>query len=284
MKLTYHGATSMRSDLQTDILASARAGFKALELEDQKIDNYLKDHSLSDLKKLLDSNHIEPASINSVEFIGFQGEAYPKIQAYCLKLSQFAEAIGCKALVTVPSPTPQTLDGKPVIFVPWDRVVAEYVTVLQDLSAIAKPFGVKLAFEFLGFGWCTVRTPRGAYEIVKRTVRDNVGMNFDTCHFYGGGGLLSEMDEVDARKIITFHINDLEDVPKEAITDAVRLLPGSGVIPLADICKKMKSIGYNGNCTVELFRPEYWDWDPYELAKKSYEATLKIIAPFFSIE
>jgi hypothetical protein len=32
MKLGFHGATTMTSDLQTDVAVSAQAGFKALEL------------------------------------------------------------------------------------------------------------------------------------------------------------------------------------------------------------------------------------------------------------
>jgi 2-keto-myo-inositol isomerase len=167
---------------------------------------------------------------------------------------------------------------------PWDELVNEYVGVLQDLSGIAGGYNVRLAFEFLGFGWCSVRTPRGAYEIVQKTARENVGMNFDTCHFYAGGGLLSEMDGVDASRIFTFHLNDLENVPKEAITDAVRVMPGWGVIPLGDVCNKLKQIGYDGSCTVELFRPEYWDWDPLETAKKSYETAVMALSPYFTLE
>ena len=37
MKLGFHGATTMTSDLQTDVAASAHAGFKALELWAAKV-------------------------------------------------------------------------------------------------------------------------------------------------------------------------------------------------------------------------------------------------------
>lgn len=74
---------------------------------------------------------------------------------------------------------------------PWDDRVKKYVGVFQDLSGITERYNVRSAFEFLGFGWCSVRTPRGAYEIVQKTARENVGINFDICHFYGGGGRLS---------------------------------------------------------------------------------------------
>ena len=284
MKLAYHSSTAMKSDLRTDILSSAKAGFKGLELKDHKIDEFLNDHSLLDLKALLSSNHIEPIAINSLEFIAFQGEKYQRVKDYCQKYSEIASEIQCPAMVVVPSPTPRFIDGQEVLDFPWNRLVAEYVTVLQELSEIAKPYGINLAFEFLGYGWCSVRTPRGAYEIILETARQNVGMNFDSCHFYAGGGLLSEMDQINPKKLNAFHINDLENVPKEAVTDSKRLMPGSGIIPLRDICSKLSQIGYNGVCTVELFRPEYWEWDPDELAKKCYESAVKVASPYFSLE
>lgn len=284
MKIAYHGSTSMKSDLQTDILASAKAGYKALELKDHKIDAYLKDHSLHDIKSFMKSNHLAAASINSLEFIAFQGNTYSRVLDYCRKYSQIASEIECSTIVVVPSPTPRVLDGEDILNYPWDRMVSEYVSILQELSDISSPYGVKLAFEFLGFGWCSVRTPRGAYTIVTQTDRENVGMNFDSCHFYAGGGSLDELNIVNPKKLFTFHINDLEDVAKEAITDSVRLLPGLGIIPLPAICEKLKEIGYNGICTVELFRPEYWGWDPYVLAQKCYESTVKVVSPYFDIE
>jgi 2-keto-myo-inositol isomerase len=118
--------------------------------------------------------------------------------------------IGFHGATTIPSPTPRTYKGQPELNYPWNDLVKEYVGALQDLGGIAEKHHMRLAFECLGFGWCSVPTPRGAYEIVRNTARENVGMNFDTCHFYAGGGLLSELDGVDATRICTFHLNDLE--------------------------------------------------------------------------
>jgi 2-keto-myo-inositol isomerase len=284
MKLAFHGATSMKADLSTDVLASAHAGFKALEVWAAKMDDYLAEHSLSELKALFVENHVEPASISSIEFIAFRNNQFKQVKDRCRELCTIAECIGCQTVVVVPSPTPQR-GGDAVLnlFVPWDEVVREYVNVLSELSAVARPHGVNLAFEFLGFGWCTVRTPRAAFEIIRKTGRENVGMNFDACHFYGGGGLLSEIDELDPKRILAFHLDDMEDVPKEAITDGRRLLPGQGVVPLGDICSRLAKIKYDGLCSIETFRAEYWEWDPYELAARAREAALRVLSPFFRI-
>lgn len=281
MKLAYHGATSMKSDLVTDITVSDRAGYGALELWGAKVDRYLLNHTPADLAALLARHKVQPTAMNSIEFIGFRGAEFKAIKERCQTLSTLCEQIGCHVLVVVPSPTPQPPAGEQ--FFPWDKVVQEYVSVLRELSDIARPHGVNLAFEFLGFSWCSVRTPRGANEIIRTAARSNVGVNFDACHFYGGGGQVSEIDLLDPAQICTFHLNDMEAIPKEAITDSHRLLPGEGVIPLGDICAHLKGIGYNGFCSVELFRPEYWAWDPLELAVKARQASLKVLEPYFKL-
>ena len=277
MKLGFHGATTMTSDLEIDVAVSAYAGFKALELWAAKVDRYLTQHSPSDLKTLLDGKGVAPLTLNSIEFIAFQGNNYSKIQSRCHELCKMAQAIGCPTVVVVPSPTPDREMS-------WADVVAEYVQVLRDLGDVAHGYGVGLSFEFLGFGWCSVRTPRAAFEIVQKTDRGNVGMTLDAAHFYGGGGLMSELGQLDPQRLFAFHLDDLEDTPKEAITDATRLLPGQGVVPLDEICARLKRIGYDGPCSIELFRPEYWNWDPQELAIKSREAALKVLSPHFKVE
>lgn len=277
MKLGFHGATTMTSDLATDVEVSAQAGFSGLEVWAEKVDHYLQDHSPAELKALFARHSITPLALDAIVFIGFRGQEYPQIQARCRELSAIAQAIHCPTIVVVAGPLPNRE-------VSWAEVVTEYVSVLRDLGSIAEPYGVKLAFEFLGFGWTSVRTPRGAYEIIQKTGRANIGMSFDAAHFYGGGGLLEELDAIDPAQIFAFHLDDLDDAPKEAFSDSIRILPGQGIIPLHAICAKLKAIGYDGPCSIELFRPEYWQQDPFEVARKARNAALQILKPHFSIE
>lgn len=278
MLLGFHGATTMTSDLETDVRVSREAGYKGLELWLDKVETYLKTHSLAELKALLDDNGIAPLSINALVFVGFRGDEYPEIQKRCKEICTIAAAIGCPMVVTVPSPTETRWQ------LPWAEVVAEYVRVLRDLADIAAPFGTRLSFEFLGFGWCTVRTPRGAWEIVQQVDRPNVGMTVDCAHLYAGGGLLDELEGLDPKRVFAFHLDDLEDTCKEAITDNTRLYPGSGVVPLDEICRRMSAIGYDDTCSIELFQPKYWELDPLEVARTCRASALKVLAPHFKVE
>lgn len=276
MQLGFHGATTMTSTLETDIAVAAGAGWTGLEVWAEKVDTYLQTHSLDELVNLFKSQHIQPLALDAIVFIAFRGAEYAHIQARCRQLSGIAKAIGCPTIVVVASPLPERT-------LAWSAVVEEYVSVLRDLGAIAAEDGIRLSFEFLGFGWCSVRTPRAAYEIVHKVNRPNIGMTIDTAHFYAGGGLLSELEALDAQKIFAFHLNDLADLPKEAITDEARVMPGDGVIPLGEICTRLQKIGYTGHCSVELFNPGYWAQDALSVSKKAREKTIQILSPYFQV-
>jgi 2-keto-myo-inositol isomerase len=277
MNLAFHSATTMTSALEIDVAVTARAGFKALEVWTAKMDRYLAAHPLADLKSLFVDHGVKPLALNSIEFITFRGDEFAQIQERLHELGKIAREIGCPTVMVIPSPLP---DHK----LSWSAVRDECVNVLSDLSDIAHLYNIQLSFEFLGFGWSCVRTPRAAFEIIQKVARENVGMTIDAAHFYGGGGLLDELDRLDPKRIFAFHLDDLEDTPKEAITDATRLLPGLGVVPLDDICARLKGIGYNGSCSIELFRPEYWNWDPQELAVKAREVAIQVLSPHFQLE
>ena len=278
MLLGFNGATTMKADLPTDIAAASGAGFKALEIWAAKLDNYMEDHSAEQLKALFRQHSVIPASINSIEFITFRSETdYAQIRSRCQQLCMWAQALGCDKIVVVPSPTPESGASSA-------KTRAESVRVLRELAAIAKPKQVKLAFEFLGFSWCSVRTLAQCWDIVRETDRPNVGLVIDACHFYAGGSSLGSIEEVPPEKILIFHINDVEKRPKETIEDAHRLLPGEGVIPLGDILKRLQKIGFDSLCSIELFRPAYWERPPVELAAAARAATLRVLGSYFKAE
>ena len=211
------------------------------------------------------------------EFITFRPQSeFEVIKSRCQELCTWAQELGCDTIVLVPSPTPEA-DASA------DEVQAESVRALRELSAIAEPFDVRLAFEFLGFAWCSVRTLGQCWDIVRETDRPNVGLVIDTCHFYAGGSSLPSIEEVPAEKLLIFHINDVEERPKETIEDAHRLLPGEGVIPLDDILVRLQGLGFDGLCSIELFRPEYWERDPVELATVARAAAGQVVGSHFEL-
>jgi 2-keto-myo-inositol isomerase len=270
MKLALNGATTMHADLETDIRAAGEAGFDLVELWASKLRTYLSLHSITELRTLLTENALEPYSINSIEHVSFRTpEEYELIKAECGELSAIAGQLYCPYIVVVPGKLPENATEA--------EIIAESTRVLNELADISEPYGVSLAFEFLGQTDCSVRTLDLAEKIVTQVNRKSVGVVIDSFHFYTGNSTFDAIDRLDPDKLFIFHINDAEDLPKEKLTDAERLYPGTGILPLAEMKTHFNKIGYNRMASIEIFRPEYWDQDPFEVAKKAKAATEKVL-------
>ena len=277
MKLSLNGATTMKADLATDIAAAGAAGFDCVEIWANKLRSFLKDRSTSDLKKLFDEHTVEPLSINSIEHITFRdADSYARIKAECEDLCAVAAAVKCPYIVVVPGTLPANA-------VSSSEVIEESVRVLRELASIAERRGVALAFEFLGQKDCTVPTLALAEEIVQKVNRRNIGLVIDSFHFYIGGSTIKMIDSLDPKRLFIFHIDDAEDLPREQLTDAHRLLPGLGILPLKEIIGGFRRIGYDANASVEIFRPEYWERDPFELARAAKAAVEKVLSGVKSV-
>jgi 2-keto-myo-inositol isomerase len=260
MKLALNGATTMHADLVTDIKAAGRAGFDLVEIWAAKLRKFLQTNSVEDLKILLKENNLEPYSINSIEHITFRNdEDYAKIKAECEELSKIAGEIGCPYIVVVPGKLPENATK--------DEIIEESVKVLNELADIAEKHNVSLAFEFLGQTDCSVQTLDLCNEIVEKVNRKNIGNVLDTFHFYAGNSTFEAIDSLNPEKLFIFHINDAENLPKESLTDAHRLYPGLGILPIKEIKSRFDNIGYDRMVSIEIFRPEYWGHDPFEVAK-----------------
>jgi 2-keto-myo-inositol isomerase len=267
MKLVLNGATTMHADLETDIRAAGAAGFDMVELWAAKLRVYLKEKSVDDLIALLVDCDLKPYSINSIEHITFRDEAdYSKIKAECEELSSIAGKIGCPYVVVVPGKLPDNASK--------ESIVEESCRVLNELADIAGAHGVSLAFEFLGQTDCSVQTLDLCNEIVEKVGRENVGNVLDTFHFYAGGSTYEAIASMKPEKLFIFHINDAEDLPKEQLTDAHRLYPGMGILPLKEIKAGLDAIGYDRMVSIEIFRPEYWEQDPFEVARRAKQTTI----------
>jgi len=270
MKVALNGATTMNADLETDIRAASSAGFDYLEIWASKLGAFLKSRSTSDLSHLFVTHGLIPYSINSIERITFRDDAgHRALLDECEELCRIAQAIRCPYVVVVPSPAPKD--------VLRSDVISESAGVLQELASMAAQHNVALAFEFLGQPDCSVQTLALADEIIKKVNHPNVGLVIDSFHFYAGGSTIESIEALDAERLFIFHINDAEDLPREQLEDRHRLLPGLGILPLKQIIQALKGIGYNRVASVEIFRPEYWQRNPLQLARDAHAAVLKAL-------
>ena len=270
MKLGLNGATTLKADLATDIAVAGKAGFDFVEIWAAKLIGYLDRGGLPALRRDLRRAGVTPATLNSVERITFNDPSgHIRMLEEFQRLCRVAEAIGCETILVVPSPRPKRVsDG---------AIERESVRVLRELSRLAKPHGVRLAYEFLGFADCTVNSLAQCAAIVEKVARPNVGLVLDTFHFFAGGSTLASIRAVDPRHIFMVHLNDVERAPRRKMHDALRLYPGKGIIPLRGILRELRGIGYTGQMSVEIFRPQYWSRSPLQVAREARAATLPLL-------
>jgi 2-keto-myo-inositol isomerase len=268
MKLALNGATIMQSSLANDVRVAAETGFTHLELWAGKFDTYVREHLLGELADQMRSLNVRPSCINSIEDITHRDAAgRAELIARLRQLVVVAGVLDAPSIVVVPGVRPAGAGPK--------DSARDAVEVLRVLSDVAGDVG--LAFEFLGKPGCSVSMLNMAVEIVGAVDRKNVGMVIDTFHFHAGGSDLADLAVVPVDKLLVVHLNGCEDVPANELTDAHRLYPGEGVIPINAILRRLRERGFDGTASIEIFRPAYWKLDAHVVARTAREKAVDVL-------
>lgn len=260
-----NGATTGPADLLTDLAVAREAGFDALEIRDAKLEAYVAaGGTLAALAEAFAGAGVLSLSLNALErAVPAAGTARAEVLERCRAMGRWAAALDCPYVVVVPGPA-AGLSGA--------AVRQASVETLRAMAEIGREHAVRIGFEFLSASDCSVRTVAAAREIVEEVDDPAVGLVIDTFHYYVGGSTPQMLEGLDPRRLFIVHLEDAEDRPREALTDAHRLLPGEGVIRLRDLIQTLEGLGYDGVYSVELFRPDYWAWDPLDLARACRES------------
>ncbi|KLV26946.1 sugar phosphate isomerase/epimerase [Niallia circulans] len=279
MKLAMNqGTTLENSTLEQDLQLLEKYGYDYIEIRSiDKLKEYLETHSIEELVEFFQTHHLKPLSLNAlVYFNNRTDEDYKALLEEYKEMLEYAKILNVDRMVVVPLVSEKKI-LRPVI-------KQSCVEVLTELSDLAKPYGVKLALEFIGHPHATVNTLSFANEIVAAVDRENVGIVFDTYQYYAMNSTLEDLRNTDFSKVFLFHINDVEDYIPGIMLDEDRVFPGDGVIDLKSILKIIKEKGFSDHASIEVFRPEYYQLEAEEVVKTAKEKTLKVLAPYFLTE
>jgi 2-keto-myo-inositol isomerase len=270
MLIGWNGETMPAVPLDRELDILAEVGYGGVEIFTPKLDAFLERHNVSDLGRRLKERRLAPLTMNCIENFTFRSsDEFNGLKEDCRRLAIVSREIGCPTIVVVPSPWPA---GMAV-----EDVKKGTVFALREMADVAGPFGVRLAFEFLAPVTCSVRTLAEAWDIIQLTDRDNVGLVFDTYHFYVGGSSWDSLDQFDIERLYIGHLNDAENLPLDQLTDGHRLLPGEGMFPLVRMLSRLRARGYDGAFAIEVMRPAYRERDPVEYARAAFDATRKVL-------
>ena len=128
--------------------------------------------------------------------------------------------------------------------------------------------GVRIAFEFLGFHDCPIRTPGLAAKAIAGL--DGVDLVLDSCHWHASGG--GSLEAFPVERLAMVHLNDAPAKEPSRIEDADRVLPGEGVIALGGMVHELRQRGYRGPWSLETFNPRLWDEDAFSVAQRGRRA------------
>lgn len=146
-----------------------------------------------------------------------------------------------------------------------DMDTAEYrkfhIDRLTPVAKVLADHGMSFGMEFIG-----PKTLRDSlkYQFVYKMedmlalgeeIGDNVGLLVDAFHLYTSGGAMSDLAKIPAEKIVLVHINDAKiGRSADEQIDGERELPcATGVIPIGDFMRALRSTGYLGPVEAEPF-------------------------------
>jgi 2-keto-myo-inositol isomerase len=257
--LCLNTSTIRPASLMDKIRITGQAGYEAIELWSDDLTQYEAENgSLDGVVKELKDNGLKVVTLIALHgWMDSVGAKYQESLEEARRKMHQAAAVGSEYIISSP-PRGQ---------VDLDLGAQRYRQLLQ----IGREYGVKPAMEFLGFVE-HVNQIKHAWQVVTEAGDPDGTIVLDVFHIYRGGSALDDLKKIPADRIAIFHFNDApESPPREQQTDANRVYPGDGVAPLGDMLGIIRSSGYQGVISLELFNPEYWEQDPAEVARVGLE-------------
>lgn len=262
-KIAINQVTTMKSSFEEDIIAYRAAGFGAMGLWLDKLDPYLEKNSLDSAKKMLIDNGLKPISacFHYGLMLSEGKQRQENIESFQKKL-EICQALDVPILM-VPTDFPETVN-KP----DYERAVQG----IREAAQMSQKYHVKLAIEFIK-GAKFIATLETALDLVRKSQASNVGILFDTFHFYAGASKFESIRTMKKDELFLVHINDILPTYLEIAADSDRTCPGKRVLPLTDMINAIVDTGYEDFYSIELFNEKIWEVSPVDAAKLCYDTT-----------
>ena len=122
-----------------------------------------------------------------------------------------------------------------------------------------------------------IATLTSALSMTRAADHPNLQMMIDFFHFWSGLSKLEDLDLLEPGELAHCHFQDLLDAPRELTDNRYRVIPGDGIAPLDAIIRKLADKGYTGALSVELYRSEIVNGDPFAVAIEIKEKAERVM-------
>jgi len=256
MVLSIHQNTSRAAGFRGSLEGWARAGVRYVELNDGMLDEFLEGDTLAGARRLMDDLGLTPVSAAAVlQDLWLPGPARSEsLETWRRRCEQFA-ALGLDKIYS-PSLTNRRVTQEDFDATP---------DCIREAGDIAREHGLTAMIEFTRTS-THLATLTSSLQVIRAADHPSVRPMLDFFHHWSGMGKFEDLDLLEPGELAHAHFQDLLDAPRELTNNSYRLIPGDGIAPVVRILQKLAEKEYDGALSVELFRPELVNGDPFEVA------------------
>lgn len=256
MTLSLHQNTSRAAGYRASLEGWAKAGIQYVELNDGVVDGFLETDTLAAAKQILADNDLTPVSgaVIAPDLWLPGPERETALQTWRRHCEQYAELGLPKVYSPSGTSRPVTLED-----------FAATPDCIREAGDIAAEYDLTAMIEFTRNS-THLATLGSALKAIHDADHPNIRPMIDFFHFWSGLSKFEDLDMLRQGELGHCHFQDLLDAPRELTDNTYRVIPGDGVTPIAKIIHKLSEKGYAGPLSVELFREEIVNGDPYEVA------------------
>ena len=242
-----------------EVEIAAKVGYKAIEPWVGSLRDYQKQgRSLKDLRKrIADLGLAVPSAIGFPAWIVDDAARRAKGLEDMARDMDLVSQVGGTGIAAAPAGT--------------------HTGAVKDLLAIAERYrkvlelgdktGVAPMLEIWGTSNTLSRIGQALFAAAE-SAHPKAAVLLDVYHIYKGGSGFAGLKFLAPDAAHVFHVNDYPAVPpRETITDAHRVFPGDGVAPLKQIFRTLRTAGFRGWLSLELFNRDYYKRPALEVAK-----------------
>ena len=254
-KLSYNVLSNMRTSLDDDIDAVARAGLQGITLHTSKVD----EQNIGPLKQQLRDAGIAVASYASGGRFLMPGRREHYIEETKRRIEICAELeAGCLVLIT----------GGPRASLDWREAERAFRSALEEVLPVAEDHDLPLGLEpvtHVAQQISYLHALDEGVELVHRVGSPFFGVVVDVWYHWWQRNFMDQI-RLAGDKILIVQIADQH---LESMSMQGRTLLGHGVLPLKQIIMAIHGIGYEGYYDVELFNDTLGEAELAELIPSS---------------
>jgi 4-hydroxyphenylpyruvate dioxygenase len=267
MKPALSQICSLNSSFQSDIEDYAAGKCHAIEVWLTKLEAYLQSHSHDELARLL-SDHEMSLPVASLQggLLTSQGAKRDEAWRLLAERLRLCRQAGISLLVVVAD-----IDA-PLTQLDVDRAQVS----LQKLAEEASRAETRIALEFQArSAFCN--NLQTAVALVSEVASPYIGLCLDAFHFYVGPSKTEDLVHLTRDNLFHVQLCDLADVARELATDADRILPGEGDIPLQPIIDHLRQINYDSYVSIEIMNPHIWRIPPLQFGEIGMTSVRRVL-------